>query len=60
MPHLQVASRRKKLEERSGIERNDKGHRFKLNRDFAGYYESRRPQLQVWAGRGGGGWGQQV
>ena len=28
----QAASRRKKLEERMGLEVNDKGHKFKLNR----------------------------
>ena len=44
----QVASRRKKLEERMGVERNAAGHRFKLNRDLPGYYlGTRRPQLQV-------------
>ncbi|KAB8754755.1 hypothetical protein FH972_026546 [Carpinus fangiana] len=34
----QAASRRKKLDERSGLEVSAKGTRFKLNRDRAGYY----------------------
>ncbi|KNC73106.1 hypothetical protein SARC_14336, partial [Sphaeroforma arctica JP610] len=33
-----AASRRKKIETRSGVEKNAKGHRFKLNRDLAGYH----------------------
>mmetsp|Transcript_45012 Transcript_45012/g.73349 ORF Transcript_45012/g.73349 Transcript_45012/m.73349 type:complete len:662 (+) Transcript_45012:157-2142(+) len=41
-----VASRRKKLE-RVGLERNDKGHRFKLNRDRAGYHNATRDQVEV-------------
>jgi len=36
----QVASKKYKLEERVGLERNAKGHRFKLNRDRAGYHFS--------------------
>ena len=42
----QVASRRKKLEERSGIEKNAKGHRFKLNRDRAGRHFGKRFQVE--------------
>ena len=30
----QVASRQKKLDERMGMERNDKGHRLQINRCF--------------------------
>eukprot|EP00386_Alphamonas_edax_P001914 GDKI01005778.1.p1 GENE.GDKI01005778.1~~GDKI01005778.1.p1 ORF type:complete len:624 (+),score=154.20 GDKI01005778.1:41-1912(+) len=36
----QTASRKVKMEERIGLERNAKGHRFKLNRDRAGYHYS--------------------
>ena len=36
----QVASKKTKLEERTGLERNAKGHRFKLNRDRVGYFHS--------------------
>lgn len=36
-----AASKRKKID-RAGNEKNDKGHRFKLNRDRAGYYFSTR------------------
>ncbi|KAF8066225.1 abcF4 [Scenedesmus sp. PABB004] len=42
---LQAASRKKKLVERSGLDRSAAGHRFKLNRDLVGYFESRRPQV---------------
>ncbi|WIA34151.1 hypothetical protein OEZ86_012513 [Tetradesmus obliquus] len=41
----QAASRKKKLEERHGMDRNAAGHKFKLNRDLVGYFESRRPQV---------------
>jgi ATP-binding cassette subfamily F protein 3 len=34
----QVASRKKKLNERFGIERSASGHRFKLNQDMVGYF----------------------
>jgi len=40
----QVASKKYKLEERTGYERNEKGHRFKLNRDRAGYFLSLRSE----------------
>ncbi|EJD53221.1 P-loop containing nucleoside triphosphate hydrolase protein [Auricularia subglabra TFB-10046 SS5] len=42
----QVKMRKKKLEERWGMEKNDKGHRFKLN-DNAGYFESKRMTVQI-------------
>lgn len=35
---MQVAASKKKKLERVGYERNDKGHRFKLNRDRVGYF----------------------
>jgi ATPase subunit of ABC transporter with duplicated ATPase domains len=38
-----VASRRKKLDERFGLERGLRGGRFKVNRDYGGYFLSRRP-----------------
>lgn len=37
---MQVAASKKKKMERIGNERNEKGHRFKLNRDRAGYFLS--------------------
>ena len=43
----QAASRRKKLEERSGLEVNAKGGRFKLNRDFGCYHTSRRADIEI-------------
>ncbi|KAI0371233.1 hypothetical protein BV20DRAFT_1120652 [Pilatotrama ljubarskyi] len=42
----QAASRQRKLE-RIGMEVNDKGHRFKLNRDRAGYHFSTRGDAEV-------------
>ncbi|TFK87503.1 hypothetical protein K466DRAFT_548593 [Polyporus arcularius HHB13444] len=42
----QAASRQRKLE-RIGMEVNDKGHRFKLNRDRAGYFLSVRSDAEV-------------
>jgi ATPase subunit of ABC transporter with duplicated ATPase domains len=42
-----VASRRKKLEERFGVERSASGHRFKLNRDMIGYFESNRMGVTI-------------
>lgn len=43
----QAASRKKKLDERMGIEVGLKGGRFKLNRDLGGYHLSRRAQIEV-------------
>ncbi|EPZ31550.1 ABC transporter domain-containing protein [Rozella allomycis CSF55] len=42
-----VASRKKKLEERLGFERNEKGHRFKLNRDRPGFHNSLRDDVEL-------------
>ncbi|DAZ95146.1 TPA: hypothetical protein N0F65_009855 [Lagenidium giganteum] len=39
---LQVAAAKKKKMERLGNERNEKGHRFKINRDRGGYHDSLR------------------
>ncbi|KAJ3078052.1 hypothetical protein HK102_004768, partial [Quaeritorhiza haematococci] len=41
-----VASRKKKLE-RFGLDVNEKGHRFKLNRDRVGHFFSRRDQVEI-------------
>uniref|UniRef100_A0A0G4HFJ7 ABC transporter domain-containing protein n=1 Tax=Chromera velia CCMP2878 TaxID=1169474 RepID=A0A0G4HFJ7_9ALVE len=41
----QAASRRKKLEDRTGMEKNAKGHRFKLNRDLAGFHLTSRAEV---------------
>lgn len=38
----QMASKKKKLIERTGMERNEHGHRFKLNRDRVGYFTTNR------------------
>ncbi|CAA9966190.1 ABC transporter ATP-binding protein uup-1 [Pyrenophora teres f. maculata] len=43
----QAASRKKKLDERMGVQVSSKGGRFKLNRDLAGYHTSRRAEVQV-------------
>ncbi|KAG6814535.1 hypothetical protein H0H92_000062 [Tricholoma furcatifolium] len=43
----QVASRRKKIEERSGLEVGLKGGRFKLNRDLAGYHLTNRAAIEI-------------
>ena len=43
----QVASRKKKLEERTGLEVSAKGTRFKLNRDLAGYHLTNRAEIEV-------------
>jgi ATP-binding cassette subfamily F protein 3 len=43
----QAASRQKKLDERMGLEVSAKGGRFKLNRDLAGFHNSRRDAIDV-------------
>lgn len=43
----QAASRKKKLDERMGMEVSAKGTRFKLNRDLAGYHTSNRGEIEV-------------
>lgn len=43
----QAASRKKKLEERTGLEVSAKGGRFKLNRDLGGYHLSNRAEIEV-------------
>ncbi|KAH0264282.1 ABC transporter ATP-binding protein uup-1, partial [Aureobasidium melanogenum] len=43
----QVSSRRKKLNERMGMEVSAKGTRFNLNRDRPGYHESLRERIEV-------------
>lgn len=43
----QVASRRKKLDERFGLERSASGHRFKLNQDMVGYFLNNRAEVEV-------------
>jgi len=40
-----VASKARKLADRTGLEVNARGHRFKLNRDRAGYHDSARGQV---------------
>lgn len=43
----QAASRKKKLEERSGLEVGLKGGRFKLNRDLGGYHLKARADIEI-------------
>lgn len=43
----QAASRKKKLEERTGLEVSAKGGRFKLNRDLGGYHLTSRAEIVV-------------
>ncbi|KAF2744744.1 P-loop containing nucleoside triphosphate hydrolase protein [Sporormia fimetaria CBS 119925] len=43
----QAASRKKKLDERMGMEVGLKGGRFKLNRDLGGYHLSNRAEIEV-------------
>ncbi|KAF1953721.1 ABC transporter ATP-binding protein uup-1 [Byssothecium circinans] len=43
----QAASRKKKLDERMGMEVGLKGGRFKLNRDLAGYHLSNRAEIEI-------------
>ncbi|KAJ3097813.1 hypothetical protein HK100_005252 [Physocladia obscura] len=42
-----VKSRQRKLDERFGLDVNENGHRFKLNRDMAGYHTTRRPGVEL-------------
>lgn len=43
----QAASRKKRLDERMGMQVNAKGHKFKLNRDLAGYHLSSRADIET-------------
>ncbi|KAK5273733.1 hypothetical protein LTR96_000333 [Exophiala xenobiotica] len=43
----QAASRRKKLDERSGLEVGQNGGRFKLNRDLVGYHNRARDDIEI-------------
>lgn len=43
----QAASRRKKVEERTGMEVSAKGTRFKLNRDLPGYHTTNRAEIEI-------------
>jgi len=43
----QVASRKKKLVERTGLETNAYGRKFKLNRDMVGYFLSNRLEVEL-------------
>lgn len=43
----QAASRKKKLEERTGLEVGIRGGRFKLNRDLAGWHQSNRAEIEI-------------
>lgn len=43
----QAASRRKKIDERSGLEVNARGGRFKLNRDRPGFQNTSRAEIEI-------------
>lgn len=43
----QAASRKKKLDERMGVQVGLKGGRFKLNRDLGGYHTNMRAEIEV-------------
>jgi ATP-binding cassette, subfamily F, member 3 len=43
----QAAARKKKLEERSGLEVGLKGGRFKLNRDLGGFHLTNRAEIEI-------------
>lgn len=43
----QAASRKKKLDERMGVQVGLKGGRFKLNRDLAGYHTNNRAEFEI-------------
>ncbi|WPA98822.1 uncharacterized protein RHO25_003435 [Cercospora beticola] len=43
----QAASRKKKLDERMGLEVSAKGTRFKINRDLGGYYLTNRAGIEI-------------
>jgi ATPase subunit of ABC transporter with duplicated ATPase domains len=43
----QAKSRQKKLDDRWGLQVNAKGHRFKLNRDLAGFHLTSRAALDI-------------
>ncbi|KAH6634544.1 putative transporter protein [Chaetomium sp. MPI-SDFR-AT-0129] len=43
----QAKSRQKRLEDRMGMQVNEKGGRFKLNRDLAGYHFSARAEIAI-------------
>ncbi|KAG9123707.1 hypothetical protein FRC07_014222 [Ceratobasidium sp. 392] len=42
-----VKSRQKKLDDRWGLEVNEKGHKFKLNRDFGGFHLTSRADIEI-------------
>ncbi|KAF2670340.1 ABC transporter ATP-binding protein uup-1 [Microthyrium microscopicum] len=43
----QAVSKQKRLDERMGMQVNEKGHRFKLNRDHGGYHLSNRSEINI-------------
>jgi ATP-binding cassette subfamily F protein 3 len=43
----QAASRRKKMEERTGLEQSAHGNRFKLNRDMEGFHLTSRSAIEI-------------
>jgi ATP-binding cassette subfamily F protein 3 len=43
----QAASRRKKMEERTGLEVNARGGRFKINRDYGGFHNTKREDIKI-------------
>ncbi|KAG9230630.1 P-loop containing nucleoside triphosphate hydrolase protein [Amylocarpus encephaloides] len=43
----QAKSRQKKLDDRMGMQKNERGGRFKLNRDYGGYHLSARSEIEI-------------
>ncbi|KAI9693907.1 MAG: hypothetical protein M1822_003178 [Bathelium mastoideum] len=43
----QAVSRQKRIEDRMGMQVNEKGHKFKLSRDHAGFQESKRKAIEI-------------
>lgn len=43
----QAASRKKKIEDRTGMEVSAKGGRFKVNRDLPGYHLTSRAEIEI-------------
>lgn len=43
----QAKSRQKKLDERWGMQKSEKGTRFKLNRDLTGYHLTNRDEIEI-------------
>ncbi|KAL8830870.1 MAG: hypothetical protein Q9191_001195 [Dirinaria sp. TL-2023a] len=43
----QAASRKKRIEDRSGMQKNEKGVKFKLSRDLVGWHDAKRSAIEI-------------